>query len=71
MEGKGEGGSGEKKERNGHVFLTFRMVTGRVISGVDLGSAWKVTCAHHCQISFTTSRQKVRFSAAKQYFSLK
>ena len=55
--GKGrerEGGRGEE----GPVFLTFRMVTGRATAGSDRTSAWKVTCAHHGQISFTTSRQK-------------
>ena len=35
MEGKGEEGRGEKEEREGHVFLTFRMVTGRATSRSD------------------------------------
>ena len=35
MEGKGEGGRGEKEEREGHMFLTFRVVTGRATSGSD------------------------------------
>ena len=52
---------GEEEEREGHVFLTFRMVTGRATSGSDRTSAWKVTCAHHGQISFTTSRHKGTF----------
>ena len=43
-----------KRERECHVLLTFRMVSGRVISGSDPGSA-------HYQISFTTSRQKSVF----------
>ena len=57
-EGKGEGGSRMEEERAGTVFLTFRMVSGRATAGVDRRSAWTVTCAHHCRISFTTSRQK-------------
>ena len=34
-EGKGEAGRGEKEEREGHVFLTFRMVTGRASAAPD------------------------------------
>ena len=71
MEGKGEGGRGEKEEREGHVFLTFRMVIGRVISGVDLGSAWKVTCTHLSNFVHDIASKKNVFSAAKQHFSLK
>ena len=34
-EGKGEGGRGEEDEREGHLFLTFRMVIGRAFLGSD------------------------------------
>ena len=61
MEGKGEGGRRMEEERAGTVFLTFRMVTGRATAGPDRTSAWKVTCAHHCQFSFTASLQKSTF----------
>ena len=57
-EGKGEGGRGEEEEREGTVLFTFGMVTGRATAVSDRRSAWKVTCAHHGQILFTTSRHK-------------
>ena len=37
MGGKGEGRRGEEEERKGHVFLTFRMVSGRASAALDLG----------------------------------
>ena len=42
--GKGEGGRGEEEEREGLVFLTFRMVIGRATS--DRTSAWKSHFVH-------------------------
>ena len=65
-EGKGEGGRGEEEREGEHVFLTFRMVTGRASAVSDRRSAWEVTCAFHGQISFTTSRQKDSFFSWKK-----
>ena len=55
------GRRGEEEEREGHVFLTFWMVTGRASAVPDRTSAWTVTFALHGQILFTTSRQKGTF----------
>ena len=69
VEGKGEGGRGEEEEE--HVFLTFRMVTGRATFGADRTSAGKATCAQHGQISFVTVLQKGTFSYEKATFFTK
>ena len=61
VEGKGEGGRRMEEERAGTVFLTFGMVTGRASAVSDRRSAWKATCAHHGQRSFTTLLQKCTF----------
>ena len=58
MERKGEGGRGEEEEREGHVFLTFRMVTGRASLGSDPWFIVKLRSRHRVK--------KARFSAAKQ-----
>ena len=60
VEGNGEGGRGEKEEREGHEFLTFRMVTwaSNLRSGSGVSLDWMTICAHHGQISFITSLQK-------------
>ena len=58
---KGEGRRGKEEGREDRVFLTFRMVKGRASDAPARWSAWKVTCAHQCRISFTTLLQKGAF----------
>ena len=41
------GRRGEEEEREGQVFLTFRMVIGRASAAPDRTSAWTVTFALH------------------------
>ena len=57
-EGRREGGRRMDEEKAGHVFLTFRMVTGRATFRADPWWSWAAMCTHHDQISFMTLLQK-------------
>ena len=56
-----EGGRRMEEERAGHVFLTFRMVSGRATFRADPWWSWAAICAHHDQISFMTLLQRGTF----------